>query len=56
MTAPAGPSGSGKSHFAKELLNFIPGSIALGMDNYMQREKVPPERAAAHVTLQLCDA
>jgi hypothetical protein len=39
VTSLAGPSGSGKSHFAKELVNFLPGSTIIGMDNYMQREK-----------------
>ena len=38
-TSLTGPSGSGKSHFAKELVNFLPGSTIIGMDNYMQREK-----------------
>jgi ATP-dependent Clp protease ATP-binding subunit ClpA len=39
LTSLTGPSGSGKSHFAKELVNFLPGSTIIGMDNYMQREK-----------------
>jgi uridine kinase len=42
----SGPSGSGKSHFAKELVNFLPGSSVITMDNYMQREKVRPDAPA----------
>jgi uridine kinase len=39
LIACAGPSGSGKSHFAQNLVNFLPGSTVISMDNYMQREK-----------------
>jgi len=50
----AGASGSGKTHFAKELLNFLPGSTVISLDNYMRREKVPPPARVTFLSHARC--